>query len=112
MPIPARARTTPKRPLPYGTDVQYARGTNVRNVGVTNVVNTQDSQEQAPCAMYGFLGLIQVPYGRLQDVYLTVTGDMESKRLKEVVDFVASVPPFSTVLPYEDVSKLCLYMKQ
>ena len=30
--------------------------------GVTNVVNTQDSQEQAPCATYGFLGLIQVPY--------------------------------------------------
>eukprot|EP00976_Prorocentrum_cordatum_P067532 1178782-Prorocentrum_minimum.AAC.2 len=29
---------------------------------VTNVVNTQDSQEQAPCAAYGFLGLIQVPY--------------------------------------------------
>eukprot|EP00976_Prorocentrum_cordatum_P080791 1184115-Prorocentrum_minimum.AAC.2 len=29
--------------------------------GVTNVVNTQDSQEQAPCATYEFLGLIQVP---------------------------------------------------
>ena len=29
---------------------------------LTNVVNTQDSQKQAPCATYGFLGLIQVPY--------------------------------------------------
>eukprot|EP00976_Prorocentrum_cordatum_P105837 1194338-Prorocentrum_minimum.AAC.3 len=29
---------------------------------VTNVVNTQDSQEQLPCETYGFLGLIQVPY--------------------------------------------------
>eukprot|EP00976_Prorocentrum_cordatum_P088534 1187344-Prorocentrum_minimum.AAC.6 len=28
---------------------------------VTNIVNTQDSQEQAPCAPYWFLGLIQVP---------------------------------------------------
>eukprot|EP00959_Pyramimonas_sp_CCMP1952_P299859 6272113-Pyramimonas_sp.AAC.1 len=33
----------------------YMRGTNVRNAGVTNVVNTRDSQEQAPCATYGFL---------------------------------------------------------
>eukprot|EP00959_Pyramimonas_sp_CCMP1952_P368428 7717443-Pyramimonas_sp.AAC.1 len=28
--------------------------------GVTNVVNTQDSQEQAQCATYWFLGLIKV----------------------------------------------------
>ena len=32
---------------------------------VTNVVNTQGSQEQALCATYGFLGLIQVPYEAL-----------------------------------------------
>eukprot|EP00976_Prorocentrum_cordatum_P060269 1175825-Prorocentrum_minimum.AAC.2 len=32
---------------------------------VTNVVNTQESQERAPCATYWFLGLIQVPYEAL-----------------------------------------------
>ena len=30
--------------------------------GVTNVANIQDSQEQAPCATYRFLGLIQGPH--------------------------------------------------
>eukprot|EP00959_Pyramimonas_sp_CCMP1952_P215361 4506041-Pyramimonas_sp.AAC.1 len=35
------------------------RGTNVHNAGVTNVANTQ---EQAPCATYRFLGLVEVPY--------------------------------------------------
>eukprot|EP00976_Prorocentrum_cordatum_P112403 1195525-Prorocentrum_minimum.AAC.6 len=29
--------------------------------GVTNLVNTQDSQEQAPCATYGFLGPTEAP---------------------------------------------------
>eukprot|EP00959_Pyramimonas_sp_CCMP1952_P321870 6735289-Pyramimonas_sp.AAC.1 len=38
------------------------RGTNVQNAGVTNVANTQDSQERAPCATHEFLGLIQVTY--------------------------------------------------
>eukprot|EP00976_Prorocentrum_cordatum_P007886 156913-Prorocentrum_minimum.AAC.1 len=33
------------------------RGTNVQTAGVSNVVSTQDSQEQAPCATYGLLGL-------------------------------------------------------
>eukprot|EP00959_Pyramimonas_sp_CCMP1952_P311434 6517741-Pyramimonas_sp.AAC.1 len=42
--------------------VQYVRGTNVQNAGVTNVVNIQDSKERAPCATYWFLGLLQVPY--------------------------------------------------
>eukprot|EP00959_Pyramimonas_sp_CCMP1952_P253543 5297327-Pyramimonas_sp.AAC.5 len=28
------------------------RGTNVQDAGVTNIANTQDSQEQAPCATY------------------------------------------------------------
>eukprot|EP00976_Prorocentrum_cordatum_P047590 961413-Prorocentrum_minimum.AAC.2 len=32
--------------------------------GVIKVVNTQDSQEQAPCATFWFLGLIQVRKGR------------------------------------------------
>eukprot|EP00976_Prorocentrum_cordatum_P073746 1181244-Prorocentrum_minimum.AAC.1 len=31
---------------------QNMRGTNAQSAGVTNVVNTQDSQEQALCAMY------------------------------------------------------------
>eukprot|EP00959_Pyramimonas_sp_CCMP1952_P253542 5297327-Pyramimonas_sp.AAC.4 len=42
--------------------VQYTRGTNVQDAGVTSVVNIQDSQEQAPCATYWFLRLIQVPH--------------------------------------------------
>eukprot|EP00959_Pyramimonas_sp_CCMP1952_P432950 9066376-Pyramimonas_sp.AAC.1 len=36
--------------------VRYVRGTKVQNAGVTHVVNTQDSQEQAPCATYGWEG--------------------------------------------------------
>eukprot|EP00959_Pyramimonas_sp_CCMP1952_P338748 7094098-Pyramimonas_sp.AAC.1 len=40
------------------------RGTHKRpKRGVPNVMNTQASQERAPCATYGFLELIQVPYG-------------------------------------------------
>eukprot|EP00959_Pyramimonas_sp_CCMP1952_P090336 1891044-Pyramimonas_sp.AAC.1 len=32
---------------------------------LTNVVNTRKSEEQAPCAMYWFLALIQVPHEAL-----------------------------------------------
>eukprot|EP00976_Prorocentrum_cordatum_P104916 1194077-Prorocentrum_minimum.AAC.2 len=44
------------------------RGTNVQNAGVPNVANTQDSQEQAPCATHWFLGLIQIPHEALVSI--------------------------------------------
>eukprot|EP00976_Prorocentrum_cordatum_P059556 1175549-Prorocentrum_minimum.AAC.3 len=50
------------RSQPWRCVVQYMRGTNVQNAGVTDVVNTQDFQEQAPCATYWLLGVIQVPH--------------------------------------------------
>eukprot|EP00976_Prorocentrum_cordatum_P078011 1182920-Prorocentrum_minimum.AAC.5 len=40
--------------------VQYTSGTNVQNAGVTNIMNTQDSQEEAPRATNWFLGLMGV----------------------------------------------------
>eukprot|EP00976_Prorocentrum_cordatum_P111207 1195327-Prorocentrum_minimum.AAC.7 len=41
------------------------RGAQTSKTLVTNVVNTQDSQEQAPCATNWFLGLIQVRHEAL-----------------------------------------------
>eukprot|EP00959_Pyramimonas_sp_CCMP1952_P002379 49558-Pyramimonas_sp.AAC.2 len=41
--------------------VQY-RGAQTSKTPVTNVVNTQDSQEKAPRATYWFLGIIQDPH--------------------------------------------------
>eukprot|EP00976_Prorocentrum_cordatum_P069817 1179701-Prorocentrum_minimum.AAC.1 len=65
-PVSLRTRLTVKNTRQPGASsgcvVQYVRGTKVQNAGVTNVVNTQDSQEQAPCATYWFLGLVQVPH--------------------------------------------------
>eukprot|EP00976_Prorocentrum_cordatum_P075273 1181836-Prorocentrum_minimum.AAC.5 len=64
--VDAREPQNPTKSEEYQKHLQgvlhSTRGAQPSKTLVTNVVNTQDSQEQAPCATYWFLGLIQVPY--------------------------------------------------
>ena len=64
--VDAREPQNPTKSEEYQRHLQGAlystRGAQTSKTLVTNVVNIQDSQEQAPCATYWFLGLIQVPH--------------------------------------------------